>query len=207
MDTDHLPRTARENTCVDVGVALVRWPADERERCRLAAHGLPRLLVLSSAQPPPITGDPLEDWVRQPLDTGEVRRRADILARRHQERGPTATVDGDGIVRVGHLSAVVTELQQAVLAVLLGDLGAPVGFRTLQAACAEAGGTSDANAVRAVLGRLRRRVGPLGLVLHTLRNGAVMLELVARRQGDDREATLEALRLEGVVHGHDANAK
>jgi len=45
-------------------VEFLRWPAERDRRQRLAADGIPRLLLIENSQTPPVTGDPLEDWIR-----------------------------------------------------------------------------------------------------------------------------------------------
>ena len=47
-------------------VAVVRWPSGEDERRRLAAAGLPRLLLVAGDHAPPDEWAGLEDWLREP---------------------------------------------------------------------------------------------------------------------------------------------
>ena len=59
-----------------VEVAMVTWPDGDGERARrLAADGVPRLLLVAGDAPPPCCSDELEDWAREPFDPAEVETR------------------------------------------------------------------------------------------------------------------------------------
>lgn len=66
----------------DGAVAILRWPAEERRRQRLADAGIARILVLAPDEPPPARWEPIEDWVREPVDCEELRMRLATVARR-----------------------------------------------------------------------------------------------------------------------------
>jgi hypothetical protein len=97
--------------CDGIEVALVPWPDEESVLDELAVAGRPRVLMVAVSVPPPDVRDPLEDWVRVPVDHGDVevraRRLARIaLARRSPANGvgrtarpPTALVDAEGTAR------------------------------------------------------------------------------------------------------------
>jgi hypothetical protein len=67
--------------CDGIDVALVPWPAEESALDDLALAGRPRILLVAATVPPPDVHDPLEDWVRVPVDHGDVEVRARRLAR------------------------------------------------------------------------------------------------------------------------------
>ena len=67
--------------CDGVEVALVPWPGWGSERDVLALAGSPRVLLVAATVAPPDVHDPLEDWVRVPVDHGDVEVRARRLAR------------------------------------------------------------------------------------------------------------------------------
>ncbi len=67
--------------CDGIEVALVPWPDDESVLDDLALAGRPRVLLVARSVVPPDVHDPLEDWVRVPVDHGDVEVRARRLAR------------------------------------------------------------------------------------------------------------------------------
>jgi hypothetical protein len=84
----HEPATGARDTgrvlvvdCDGIGVALVAWPGEQSARSELARGGRPRVLLVAVAEPPPLVDDPLEDWVRVPVDHTDVDVRARRLAR------------------------------------------------------------------------------------------------------------------------------
>ena len=96
--------------CDGIDVALVPWPDEESALEELARAGRPRILMVAAAVPPPDVRDPLEDWVRVPVDHGDVEVRARRLARiAVARRSPAngagrtarsgALVDADGSAR------------------------------------------------------------------------------------------------------------
>lgn len=172
-------RALQESWALDPVVALVPWPRRESQRRRLAAAGRPRLLVLPPQLAPPSAWDPLEDWVREPLEPDEVRARSDVLARRYEATGMPATVGPDGVVCVGDRRARVTDRQRVLLTLLLTGLGTPIPRSALGRAYIAVGGGQSAASLTASLSRLGRRLQPLGLRIHALSGGFFVLERLA----------------------------
>jgi hypothetical protein len=67
--------------CDGVAVALVPWPDEEVALDALVRTGHPRVLLVAASAAPPDVRDVLEDWVRVPVDHGDVEVRARRLAR------------------------------------------------------------------------------------------------------------------------------
>jgi hypothetical protein len=67
--------------CDGIAVALVPWPDEESALDALVRTGHPRVLLVAASVPPPDVRDVLEDWVRVPIDHGDVEARARRLAR------------------------------------------------------------------------------------------------------------------------------
>lgn len=67
--------------CDGIDVALVPWPADTSVIDDLARSSRPRILMVATTVRPPDVRDPLEDWVRVPVDHRDVEVRARRLAR------------------------------------------------------------------------------------------------------------------------------
>ena len=85
------------------GVMLVRLPASARLLADLADGEVPRLFVVAPDAEPPRCVDPLEDWVREPLDDHEVDVRCRTLARRsftrqHQSGNLLETTTSDSVL-------------------------------------------------------------------------------------------------------------
>lgn len=161
-------------------VALVRWPDDEEMRRELRNSGRPRLLLVDEAAPAPISGDPLEDWIRIPADDRDLRARLDALTLRadpHRETRPE--LDGDGLLHMGNDWVSLPPIEQRLAAALIEKPAAVVSRDAL----ARAGWPEDTatrNALDVHMLRLRRRIEPIGLAIRTVRSRGYVLDLHAR---------------------------
>ncbi len=156
-------------------VAL-RWPIEEERRRKLADAGVPRLLVIDPSALPPAVESPLEDWIRAPASEVDRAARIEVLRRRAWGRNPDdPTVDENGIVRTESAWASVPPVEGRLVAALIERFGAVVSRDALCAA-----GWPDGGAERNVLDvrilRLRRRIEPIGLVVHTVRSRGYLLD-------------------------------
>ena len=68
-------------------VELVRWPSQRQRRDQLVEARLPRLLLVEPESPAPVAVDPLEDWVRLPVDRNDLQARIDALTARGRDAG------------------------------------------------------------------------------------------------------------------------
>lgn len=157
-------------------VVLVRWPSDEATRDRLAEEGVPRLLLVEGDSRPPAVSDELEDWIRVPADEVDLHARMEALERRAQARSTgLPLLDDDGVLRVGGAWVPLPPVEARLTAALLDRYGAVVSRDAL----ARAGwpdGAPGRNALDVHVLRLRRRVGPLGLAIRTVRSRGYLLE-------------------------------
>ena len=156
-------------------VALIQWPSDEELRSELAARRQPRLLLVASDAGPPECTDPLEDWVRLPVSRADRTARIRTLETRvGQPQSPVPTMNGDGTL---HYRGEVTQLsaiQADLVELLIERFGAVVSRESLaDAAWPEA--DSSNNNLDVAMGRLRRRLDPLGLVIRTVRSRGYLL--------------------------------
>jgi two-component system OmpR family response regulator len=159
-------------------VVLVRWP-DEIERLEtLRARGAPRLLLVPPDAVPPVTVDPLEDWVRLPADQSEVRARLTTLSTRARADQPVPAVDGDGLLHYRDRWVALSPVEQALAAALADRFGAVVG-REVLARGAWPDGVPTRNALDVHILRFRRRIAALGLELRTVRSRGYLLQRVA----------------------------
>jgi DNA-binding winged helix-turn-helix (wHTH) protein len=159
-------------------VALVRWPDDESQRRELKAANRPRLLLVDETAPAPVSGDPLEDWIRLPADDRDLRARLDALTLR---AGPQTDVvpeiDDDGLLHVGDQWVSLPPIEHR-LALALLDKPSTVVSREVLAREGWPGETATRNALDVHMLRLRRRIEPLGLTIRTVRSRGYVLDVV-----------------------------
>lgn len=168
-------------------ITLVRWPEQEVTRAALQAEGRPRMLLLSPTTPAPEPGDDLEDWVRIPVAEADLRARVRWLAHRIAA-GPgivgvgdvdsAPVLDDDGLIRVGGQWVALPPVEHRLARALLTKLGAVVTRDALgRAGWPE--GAPGRNALDVHVLRLRRRLAPLQLTIHTVRSRGYLLEVSA----------------------------
>jgi DNA-binding response OmpR family regulator len=160
-------------------VALVHWPQEDALRRRLAAAHLPRLLLIESDQVPPLATDELEDWVRLPPDPDELAVRSATLAQRARDlvlRSIPLGLDADGVLHVGDRWVGLAPLEARVLALLMEHRGHLVLRADLADATWPDKRPADDRAVDGVVKRLRRRIAPLGVHIHTVIGQGFLLD-------------------------------
>ena len=155
----------------------MRWPAEEPRRQRLVEERHPRLLLVEGDGDPPEAIDCLEDWLRVPVDEAElaVRLRALGVRARAHEAPEQPELDGNGVLRRGAAWVSLPPVEARLTAALLERLGTVVSREAL----ARAGwpdGAPGRNALDVHVLRLRRRIGPVGLVIRTVRSRGYLLE-------------------------------
>lgn len=158
-------------------VALVRWPEDEGKRRELKSSNRPRLLLVDAKAPAPVSGDPLEDWIRLPADDRDLRARLDALTLRS---GGGAEVfpelDGDGLLHLGDQWVALPPIEQRLAASLIDKPSAVVSRDALSRA-GWPGEVATRNALDVHMLRLRRRIEPLGLSIRTVRSRGYVLDV------------------------------
>jgi len=158
------------------GVVLLRWPAQEDLRAQLEADGLPRLLLLSRSCLAPVCLDELEDWVREPLDRDEIEIRSAKLEHLAGRCPSRPRVDEHGLIRVGGRWIDLPAVQLPVAALLISRFGRVVTAEEIQAVYLDAGGSMHPKAVKAMIGRVKRRLSELDLELTNVRDRGYLLE-------------------------------
>lgn len=162
-------------------VAILRWPEDDTSRRRLAAARLPRLLLVEPGEVPPLAIDELEDWIRFPLDSDELALRSRTLEERAHRVTPRSiglALDADGLLHRDDRWAALSPLEARLFAQLLQHPGEVVHREVLTDAGWPGGAPADDRAVDGVMKRLRRRVGPLGVTIHTVAGSGFLLDCV-----------------------------
>lgn len=158
-------------------VEILRWPHEEAKLHTLRLHGRPRLVLVPEGVAPPLTADPLEDWVRLPATDDDLKVRVRVL----EDRGAQAAwanhpeLDENGLLRVGGRWVPLPPIEHRLMTVLLDRYRAVVSREAL----ARAGwpdGIPGRNVLDVHIVRLRRRLAPLGLVIRTVRSRGYLLE-------------------------------
>ncbi|WP_052229737.1 helix-turn-helix domain-containing protein [Streptomyces sp. CT34] len=168
-------------------VPVLRWPEQtaEVERCR--AHGIPRLLLVEPAAPPPVCVDPLEDWVRAPAGERDLQARRAALRARAERRKPV--IDEHNVLQYAGRALPLAAGEAELVRLLLDDYRSVVGRAEL-AARMWPGGAERRNALDVRVLRTRRRLAPLGLVIKTVWRTGYMLD--TRKDGDHHDLKSKA---------------
>ncbi len=161
----------------DVTVAIVDWP-DERERAAALTHaGTPKLLLVAEGVSPPDDWDGLTDWIRLPADPQDIWARVAALQRRARRR-PPPRLDEFGVVWRGRHWVALAPVEARVVAPLLERPGEVFSRRQL-ARLVWPEGVSNDRVVDSYVKRLRRRISPVGLSIHTVRQRGYFLAIDA----------------------------
>jgi DNA-binding response OmpR family regulator len=170
-------------------VTLVRWPAELGRRERLAADGLPRLLLVEGGETLPVVEDVIEDWIRVPADESDIRARVATLQARYESmvNGVAPVLDDDGVLRVDAAWVALPPVEARLTTALLDRFGMVVS-REMLANSGWPDGAPGRNALDVHVLRLRRRLAPLGLVIKTVRSRGYLLEGSEFGQTRAREA-------------------
>ncbi len=158
-------------------VAVVRWPSGEDERRRLAAAGLPRLLLIEGHHAPPEEWAGLEDWLRAPADPVELYTRRERLRRRMEAQAPVV-LDDDGLLHRGARWVALSPHELVIMRLLVARQGAVVSHRVLVDAIRPEGRLDASRDVRSFVRGLRTRLAPLGLQVHNVRGAGFLLQAV-----------------------------
>lgn len=159
-----------------MNVVVLRWPSESQLRTQLASRQVPRLLLIEDGSAPPAGEDCLEDWVRVSAPETDVRMRIDALCRRtlrHASSPPT--LDEDGLLRTGGQWVTLPPVEARLTGALLERFGSVVSRERL-ALAGWPGGASGRNVLDVHVLRLRRRIGPLGLAIRTVRSRGYLLD-------------------------------
>ncbi|MGW7006244.1 winged helix-turn-helix domain-containing protein [Streptomyces sp. NPDC054933] len=176
-------------------VPVLRWPDQAEQVQRFRSQGVPRLLILDGRARPPICVDPLEDWVRAPVDDAELMARSSALQARAAAEAPV--IDDDDVVHFAGRRAPLADGEAELVRLLLLSYRSVVSREQLAVELWPDSGDSRRNALDLRVLRTRRRIAPLGLVITTVRRKGYLLD--ARRPS--RVVAHEAPVPEGSLNG------
>lgn len=171
----------REDLLVSVrnsDVIFVRWPvqADLRTRCR--QDGVPRLLVVEGGAQPPISNDPVEDWVRPPVSRDDLQARVRALQNRFNSRR-VPTIDSTGTLSFGRHSITISTTQTELMRLLIDRFGKVVYRIEFMQRFATRTPALNRNSLDLHIMRLRRRLLPIDLSIRTVWGRGYMLDHAA----------------------------
>lgn len=156
-------------------VALIQWPSDETLRIELQERRKPRLLLVEAGAAPPQCLDTLEDWVRLPVSPSDRRARMLTLQQRADGGGSvTPTLTEDGGLEFRGSTTQLSGHQADLARVMIDRFGAVVSRETLYRAAWPDRDLIDNN-LDVTVGRLRRRLGQIGLQVRTVRSRGYLL--------------------------------
>ncbi len=162
-------------------VEVLRWPSERTRRAALRKANRPRLLIVDTAGPLPTCTDPLEDWAATSADSRELDNRQQTLRLRAEGKlgepigAPPPVLDDEGILRAGSSWVALPALEERLMRALLAEPGAIVSRQDLMTA-GWPEGISQRNSLDVRIMRLRRRIGPLGVTLRTIRGRGYAVE-------------------------------
>lgn len=156
-------------------IVAVRWPAEAAEARRLAALGVPRLLLVHADAEPPAGADGLEVWIRLPPDDGAFEEQLRLLADRALSMDRTVHLDKFNRLFVGSRWIALSEIQARLASVLVADFGEVISeLRLLDAGWPDQ--PRSAGNLRVQVYRLRARLLEVGLELQTIRGRGLVLQ-------------------------------
>lgn len=149
-------------------VVFIRWPAqlDLRNRCRM--EGTPRLLVVEGGVEPPLSNDPLEDWVRPPVRQDDLHARIKALQNRFNSHRLPILDDASGTLSFGPHSITISSTQMDLMRLLIDRFGEVVYRKELMHCFATRMPGVTRNSLDLHIMRLRRRILPVELSIRTV---------------------------------------
>lgn len=159
-------------------VEIVSWP-DERDReAALAREGRLRLLLVGAQATAPAQWDPCMDWIRLPATDDDVWSRVAALQLRGQD-APAPRLDDYGVLWRDPSWVGLAPMEARIMAALLEKPGRVCSRGRLAGAWRDR--PASDHALNTHVGRLRRRIEPLDLAIHTVRRRGYFLEIGPRR--------------------------
>jgi two-component system, OmpR family, response regulator len=157
-------------------VELVRWPMDAARLHELRDSATARLVLVATSARAPMPTDDLEDWVRLPATDEDIRLRVEVLRTRlMRERNEVPVLDSGGLLHFRGTTMPLPPMEIRLVGALLARYGAVVARDQLTTA-GWPGEQVERNVLDVHILRLRRRLGPLGLIIRNVRNRGYLMD-------------------------------
>lgn len=155
-------------------VVVLRWPDEQDQLLRLAKQRRPRLLLVESKADPPLSDDPLEDWIRLPTEDRDIKARLSRLESRAATVIAAPILDRHSRLLYGDKWVSLSPIEARLAASFVDGFMSLVTDKVLVSR-AWPEGLPSRSALRVHLHRLRKRIEPLGLIVRSVpRHGWVL---------------------------------
>lgn len=164
-----------------LAVTVLRWPAQDRERRRLAVLGRPRILLTDPHVAPPSLLDDRELWFQGGRSAHDL---ADAIEQLRRHAGPgrgRPLLDDEGRLRHDGRWVAVPPAQVGVVTVLLEEYQRVVPLARLRRVYRRGGAEVSYASIGSLAQRLHTRVATVGLRIDSLRRRGVMLSPATSR--------------------------
>jgi DNA-binding response OmpR family regulator len=155
-------------------VKVIRWPKEKEKRALYRDLRVFRLLVVDPASPAPICTDSREDWIRAPIVRDDFNARLTSLRAKANNFRPH--IDENRFLHFENGAVPLSPAEAELLDLLVRDFGSLVHRSALEECASAPDGARTRNTLDLRFMRIRRRIAPLGLVLHTDRGRGYVLE-------------------------------
>nr|AGS49552.1 OmpR family regulator [uncultured bacterium esnapd9] len=133
------------------------------------------MLVVEGGARPPVSIDPVEDWVRPPVSRDDLEARVKALQNRFNSRR-LPTLDSAGTLTFGRHSITISTTQAELMQLLIERFGKVVYRNEFVHCLATRMPTLNRNSLDLHIMRLRRRLLPIDLSIRTVWGRGYMLE-------------------------------
>lgn len=174
----HDPIARGLNWVESLGIELRAWPSpDPAAVPRDADH--PVLYLVDIDAGPPYCAEH-EDWLRAPIDLGELTARADrLVARAAEHQDQAFVIDDDDVLHAGDELVILSQVEARILRPLIERIGDLVLRDDLIETVWPDGPPADERALDNRVKCLRQRLGAAPLRIHTVRGRGLLLERLA----------------------------
>jgi len=156
------------------GIEVRPWPTPDGE-AEAGSPPHPILYLVDADAAPPVCSE-CEDWVRRPLDFGEVRSRCDRLVQVARDTGTMVVrVDDDDLLHVGEETWALSHHEARLMRLLIEHIGSVVDRSAMAQALWPDRDPTDHPELNNPIRRLRTRLRSAPLELRNLHGRGLLL--------------------------------